>query len=98
MGSITGWLLWKMWFAALADEGGLRLKRALIGGWLALLGTIWGAGVIIAASQMLVDSWDPVIGRFLATILDRQLIIPFVIAALFLLLGLVSMAVEFFKE
>jgi len=74
------------------------MKRALIGGWLALLGTIWGAGVIIAASQMLVDSWDPAIGRLLTTILEKQLIIPFTIAALFLALGLVIMAVEFFKK
>lgn len=74
------------------------MKRALIGGWLALLGTIWGAGVLIAASQMLVDSWDPVIGRLLTTILEKQLIIPFTIAALFLALGLVIMAVEFFKK
>jgi len=74
------------------------MKRALIGGWLALLGTIWGAGVIIAASQMMVDSWDPAIGRLLTTILEKQLIIPFTIAALFLALGLVIMAVEFFKK
>ena len=74
------------------------MKRAFIGGWLALLGTIWGAGVIIAASQMLVDSWDPAIGRLLTTILEKQLIIPFAIAALFLALGLVIMAVEFFKK
>lgn len=74
------------------------MKRALIGGWLALLGTIWGAGVIIAASQMLVDSWDPAIGRLLTTILEKQLIIPFAIAALFLALGLVIMTVEFFKK
>ena len=74
------------------------MKRALIGGWLTLLGTIWGAGVIIAASQMLVDSWDPAIGRLLTTILEKQLIIPFAIAALFLALGLVIMAVEFFEK
>ena len=74
------------------------MKRALIGGWLALLGTIWGAGVLIATSQMLVDSWDPAVGRLLSTILKKQLIIPFVIAALFLIFGLVIMAVEFFKK
>ena len=74
------------------------MKRAFIGGWLALLGTIWGAGVIIAASQMLVSSWDPSIGRLMTTILERGLMLPFVIAALFLALGLVIMAVEFFKK
>ena len=74
------------------------MKRAFIGGWLALLGTIWGAGVIIAASQMLVSSWDPSIGRLMTTIAERGLMLPFVIAALFLALGLVIMAVEFFKK
>lgn len=74
------------------------MKRTLIGCWLTLLGTIWGAGVIIAASQMLVDSWDPSVGRLMTTILERQLILPFVISVLFLLLGLVIMAVEFFKK
>ena len=74
------------------------MKRAFIGGWLALLGTIWGAGVIIAASQMLVSSWDPSIGRLMTTIAERGLMLPFVIAAFFLALGLVIMAVEIFKK
>lgn len=74
------------------------MKRALIGCWLSLLGTLWGAGVLFAASQMLADSWDPSIGRLMTTILERQLILPFAISILFLILGLVIMAVEFFKK
>ncbi len=74
------------------------MKRALIGCWMSLLGTIWGAGVIIAASQMLVDRWDPRIGRLMTTVLDSRLFAPFLIALLFLLLGLVIMTVEFFKK
>lgn len=74
------------------------MKRAFIGGWLALLGTLWGAGVIIAASQMLVNSWDPSVGRLMTTILEQQLFLPFLLSCLFLLLGLVIMAVEFFKK
>lgn len=74
------------------------MKRALIGGCLSLLGTIWGAGVIIAASQMLVDGWNPSVGRLMTTIIERQLIVPFVISALFVLIGLAIMAVEFFKK
>jgi len=54
--------------------------------------------VIIAASQMLVDSWSPSIGRLMTTILEKQLILPLVISALFLVFGLVIMAVEFFKK
>ena len=78
--------------------GGERMKRALIGCFMALLGTLWGAGVIYAASQMLVTSWDPSVGRLMTTILEQGLLLPFVIAALFLLLGMGIMAVEFFKK
>ena len=74
------------------------MKRALIGGWLALLGTLWGFGVIIAASQMLVDSWNPATGRLLTTILERQLWMPAVLSVLLVVLGLGIMAVEFFKK
>ena len=74
------------------------MKRALIGGWLALLGTIWGGGVIIAASQMLVSSWDPAIGRLMTTIYECRLLVPFILSALFIFLGLIIMAVEFFKK
>lgn len=74
------------------------MKRAFIGAWLALLGTIWGIGIIIAASQMLVDSWITSMGRFMSTILERGLMIPFVLSILFVLIGLVIMAVEYFKK
>jgi len=73
------------------------MKRALIGGFLALLGTLWGAGVIIAASQMLVSSWGAV-GRMMTTIIERQLVFPAVISVLFVLLGVVIMGVEYFKK
>lgn len=73
------------------------MKRALIGCWLTLLGTLWGGGVIYAASQMLVDSWGPA-GRLLTTIIERKLIFPFSASLLFLALGLIIMAVEFFRK
>lgn len=33
------------------------MKRALIGGFFALLGTIWGLAVIVAANGNLVNAW-----------------------------------------
>ena len=74
------------------------MKRALIGCFMALLGTLWGAGVIIAASQMLVTSWDSRVGRLMTTILECRLMLPFVIAILFVLSGLVAMGIEFFRK
>ena len=74
------------------------MKRALIGCWLTLLGTIWGACTLIAASRMQVDSWDPAIGRLLTTVWKKGLTVPLIISVLFLLLGLVIMAIEYFRE
>lgn len=73
------------------------MKQALIGGFMALLGTIWGAGVLIAASQTLVSSWGPA-GRLLTTIVERQLMLPAVISVLFVLLGVIIMGVEYFRN
>lgn len=74
------------------------MKRALIGGWLALLGTLWNAGILYAASQMLVSSWNSRVGRLMTTILECGLTLPLVISVLFLLSGLLIMGVEFFKK
>ncbi len=74
------------------------MKRTLIGCWLTLLGTIWGGGVLIAASQMLVDSWNPDVGRLMTTIWEQRLIFPFVISVIFVILGLIIMAVDYFKK
>ncbi len=74
------------------------MKRALIGCFMALLGTLWGAGVIIAASQMLVNSWDPSVGRLMTTITEYGLLPLFLLSVLFILFGVVVMAIEFFRQ
>lgn len=33
------------------------MKRALIGGFISLLGTIWGLAIAVAASNNLVSGW-----------------------------------------
>ncbi|MGI5893518.1 MAG: hypothetical protein ACOX6P_02890 [Candidatus Merdivicinus sp.] len=74
------------------------MKRTIIGGFLALLGTIWGLAVILFVGNNLVSSWPTPPGRFLTSVLELDMTLPFVISILFVLLGLVIMGIEYFKK
>lgn len=76
------------------------MKRALIGGFLSLLGTIWGLAVLLSAANALSEtsSWSTPPGRFLTTVGNMGLVFPLVLALLLLALGLLIMAVEYFKK
>ncbi|MBQ9952541.1 MAG: hypothetical protein IJO98_10480 [Clostridia bacterium] len=74
------------------------MKRALIGGFLALLGTIWGLAVIIAAGSNLVSSWDPAIGRLLSTIHEMKLALPFYLSIAVTIFGAAVLFIEFFRK
>lgn len=74
------------------------MKRVLIGGFLSLLGTIWGLAVILFVGNNLVSAWPTPPGRFLTSVVELDMTLPFVVAILFVLLGLVIMGVEYFKK
>ncbi len=74
------------------------MKRVLIGGFLSLLGTIWGLAVILFVGNNLVSAWPTPPGRFLTSVVELDMMLPFVVAILFVLLGLVIMGVEYFKK
>lgn len=74
------------------------MKRTLIGGFLSLLGTIWGLAVLLFVGNNLASGWSTPPGRFLTTVAETGMTLPFVLATLFLLGGLVIMAVEYFKK
>jgi hypothetical protein len=74
------------------------LKRALIGGFLSLIGTIWGLAVLFSASNNLVSSWSTPPGRLFATV-AQQGMAPVMAASLLLLaVGLALMGIEYFKK
>jgi len=73
------------------------MKRALIGGFLSLLGTIWGLAIIIAASMNLVNSWGKY-GRLLTTVIEMKLAFPLILSAAFAAAGVIIMLVEFFRK
>ena len=74
------------------------MKRALIGGFISLLGTIWGLAIALAASNNLVSSWTTPPGRFLTTVAEMGFVPLFAAAIILIVLGLVIMAIEYFKK
>ena len=73
------------------------MKRALIGGFLSLLGTIWSLAVLVTASLNLVSSWGEY-GRLMTTVIEIGLMFPLILSAAFVALGVGIMAVEFFRK
>ena len=74
------------------------MKRALIGGFISLLGTIWGLAIAVAASNNLVSGWTTPPRRFLTTVSQMGFVPLFVMAIVLIVLGLVIMAIEYFKK
>lgn len=74
------------------------MKRALIGGFVSLIGSIWSLAIVFMAGNNLVDSWDPEIGRLWSTVIEMDLMLLFVLAVVFVVLGVVLMAIELFRK
>lgn len=74
------------------------MKNVLIGGFMSLLGSIWALAVIFIAGNNLVSSWSTPPGRFLATVLELDLMIIFALSIIFVILGICIMVIEFFRK
>ncbi len=74
------------------------MKRAVIGGFLTLIGTIWDLAVIIFVGNNLVSGWSTPPGRFLTTVSKTGMTLPMVVGTILFVLGLLIMKVEFFRK
>lgn len=74
------------------------MKRALIGGFLSLIGSIWSLAVVFIAGNNLVTSWDTQRGRLWSTVIEMDLMFLFILSVVFVVLGIVLMAVELFRK
>ena len=74
------------------------MKRAIIGGFLSLIGTIWELAVIIFAGNNMVSGWSTPPGRFMTTIIETGMSFPMVVASVLLVLGLVILGIEYFRK
>ena len=74
------------------------MKRALIGGFLSLIGSIWSLAIVFIAGNNLVTSWDPQLGRLWSTVIEMNLMFLFILSVVFIVYGIVLMAVELFRK
>ena len=74
------------------------MKKVLIGGFTSLLGSIWALAIVFIAGNNLVSSWNTHLGRFLTTIIEMDLLLIFIISVVFVVLGIIIMAVEMFRK
>ena len=72
------------------------MKRAVIGGFLSLIGSIWALAIVFIAGNNLVTSWDTELGRILSTIIEMDLTLLFAFSVVFIVLGIILMTVELF--
>ena len=74
------------------------MKRAIISGFLALVGSIWSLAILFSASANLTTGWTTPPGRLLTTVAELGLTGWLVISVLVTLLGTVSLIVEYFRK
>jgi len=74
------------------------MKKVLIGGFTSLLGSIWALAIVFLAGNNLASSWNTRLGRFLSTVIEMDLMFVFIISVVFVVLGIMIMAIELFRK
>lgn len=74
------------------------MKRAIIGGFLSIIGSVWTLAITFMAANNLVSSWATPPGRFLTTVSEMGLTVLFALGVLFVAVGIAIMAIEFFRK
>ena len=74
------------------------MKRALIGGFLSLIGSIWSLAVIFIAGNTLVNSWDSRVGRLMSTVIEMDLMFLLILSIALIVFGLVLLVVELLRK
>ena len=74
------------------------MKKVLIGGFTSLIGSIWSLAIAFVVGNNLVTAFDSDVGRLGSTVLEMELLFPFIISVIFIVFGIVLMAVELFRK
>ena len=74
------------------------MKKVLIGGFTSLIGSIWSLAIAFVVGNNLVTAFDSDVGRLWSTVLEMELLFPFIISVIFIVFGFVLMAVELFRK
>lgn len=76
------------------------MKRAIIGGFLAVIGSVWSLVALLVAASYVdqIGSWYTPPGRYGTALIESNMVPVLVVGGLLLFLGLVIMAVEYFRK
>lgn len=74
------------------------MKRAIIGGFISLIGSIWAHAVIISANNYTINGWSTPPGKLLTQIVEADLMLWFGISIALVVLGIVIMIIEYLKK
>ena len=74
------------------------MKKALVGGFLSLVGSIWAMVIMLVAGSNLVTEWNTEAGRFWSTVTDLRLMFPFILAAVIAVIGNIVMVIGLIKK
>lgn len=74
------------------------MKKAMIGSIVLFVGAIWITAILYFAVSHPVSSYFTPPGRLLSTLIFYDLVIPFYISIIFLIVGIVILGLEYFKK
>ena len=74
------------------------MKRAIIGGFISLVGSIWTLAVVISANNYAIGEWFTPPGKLLTQIAESDLTLWFGISIVLVILGIVIMITEYSKK
>lgn len=74
------------------------MKRAIIGGFISLIGSIWVLAIIISANNYAINGWATPPGKLITQMIESNLMVWFGISVITIVLGIVLMIIEYFKK
>lgn len=74
------------------------MKRAIIGGFLSLVGSIWALAVLLCANSHAIDGWATPPGKLITQLNESGLMPWFTASIIVTALGIVLMAIEYFRR
>lgn len=74
------------------------MKKVMIGSIILFVGAIWITTILYFAVTHSVSSYFTPPGRLLSTVIFYDLVIPFYLSIIFLIVGIVILGLEYFKK
>lgn len=74
------------------------MKKAIIGGFISVIGAMGNLSVFIIAADNMLSGWSTPPGRLLSTVSEIGMTPLMVFSCILIIIGLIIMGIEFFKK